>query len=219
VVLTLDPPGRIRVAHLSLWRQRRGVFLMISCCYASVVRNFFSQYFLENAKRMSYVLCLLIAAYSAPVLAADDGNLKQELEKMAAAYADGFNKQDAAGIAALYAAGGVHVTAAGPTTEIAKRYEGAFKAGFNHNEITVDQVWPVGGDVVVATGEYHLTGKNSSGAPIEGGGIWTSTDVREGGVWKIKMLSAFPKAPPPKDWRCRMACSAAGTPFSSLGRS
>jgi ketosteroid isomerase-like protein len=138
---------------------------MISCCYASVVRNFFSQYFLENAMRMSYVLCLLIAAYSAPVLAADDGNLKQELEKMAAAYADGFNKQDAAGIAALYAAGGVHVTAAGPTTEIAKRYEGAFKAGFNHNEITVDQVWPVGGDVVVATGEYHLTGKNSSGAP------------------------------------------------------
>jgi hypothetical protein len=26
---------------------------------------------------------------------------------------------------------------------IAKRYEGAFKAGFNHNDITFDQVWPL----------------------------------------------------------------------------
>ena len=149
--------------------------------------------------RMSYVVCLLITAISMPTVAADDLGLKQEVEKLATAYADSFNKQDAAGIASLYAAGGVHVTAAGPTTEIAKRYEGAFKAGFNHNDITVNQVWPLGTDTLLAMGEYHITGKNASGAPVEGGGLWTSTDVRESGVWKIKMLSAFPKAPPPKD--------------------
>jgi hypothetical protein len=90
----------------------------------------------------------------------------------------------------------VSVTAAGPTTNIAQRYEGLFKAGFNHDEITVDQVWPLGSDALIAIGEFHLTGKNSAGAPIEAGGIWTATDVREGGIWKIKMLSAFPKAPP-----------------------
>ena len=150
--------------------------------------------------RISYVLCLLMAVFSMRAVAADDDRgLKQEAQKIAAAYAESFNKQDAAGIAALYATGGVSVTAAGPTTDIAKRYEGAFKAGFNHNDITVTQVWPLGADAFLAMGEYHITGKNASGAPIEGGGIWTSTDAREGGTWKIKLLSAFPKAPPPKD--------------------
>jgi hypothetical protein len=48
-------------------------------------------------------------------------------------------------------------------------------------------------------GEFRITGKNQSGAPIETGGRWTSVDVREGGKLKIRMLSAFPKAaPPPK---------------------
>jgi hypothetical protein len=51
----------------------------------------------------------------------------------------------------------------------------------------------------MSMGEYHITGKNQSGAPIEVKGIWTGIDVREGGTWKIRLLTAFPKAPPPKD--------------------
>jgi ketosteroid isomerase-like protein len=121
------------------------------------------------------------------------------VEKIGAAYSDNFNKQNAAGIAALYAAGGIHVNAEGPTTDIAKRYGGAFKAGFNHLDVTVSEAWPLGADALLATGQYHLTGKNDSGAPIEAGGIWTATDIREGGTWKIRMLTAIPKAPPPKD--------------------
>src|SRR5207249_11309442 len=39
----------------------------------------------------------------------------------------------------LYANGGMMVNAAGPHTNIAETYEGVFKAGFNHNEITVDR--------------------------------------------------------------------------------
>jgi len=149
--------------------------------------------------RMSYV-CLLLTAFTVPAAAADaDQNLKQVVEKIGAAYSENFNKQNATGIAALYATGGVQVNQAGPTTDIAKRYEGVFKAGFNHNEITVDQVSPLGTDTLVAIGEFHLTGKNASGDPIEYKGLWTSTDVREGGTWKIRMLTAFPKAPPPKD--------------------
>ncbi|WP_157450328.1 hypothetical protein [Bradyrhizobium sp. ARR65] len=53
--------------------------------------------------RMSYVLCFLLAAFSAPAAATD---LKQEVEKIGSAVAENFNKQDGAGIAALYAAGG-----------------------------------------------------------------------------------------------------------------
>ncbi|MGA7805471.1 nuclear transport factor 2 family protein [Bradyrhizobium sp.] len=141
-----------------------------------------------------------MAILSAPAVAADaDQGLKMEAEKIAAAYAENFNQRNSAGIAALYATGGIAVNPTGMHTDIAQIYDGAFKAGFNHNQITVDQVWPLGPDALLAMGEYHITGQNPSGAAIEVKGIWTSTDVREGGTWKIRMLSAMPKAPPPKD--------------------
>jgi ketosteroid isomerase-like protein len=89
--------------------------------------------------------------------------------------------------------GGVH-------TDIAKYYEGAFKAGLDHLEGAVHQVWPLSGDMSLATGESRITGKNESGAPIDMTIIWTAVDVdvREGGQWKIRMLTAFPKPPPPQ---------------------
>ena len=150
--------------------------------------------------RRSFVLCLLFATISAPAVAADaDQSLKQEVEKIGSAYAENFNKQNAAGIAALYATDGTMLNAAGPHTNIAQTYEGVFKSGFNHNEITVDQVSPLGPDILIATGQFHLTGKNASGEPMDFKGLWTATDIREGGNWKIRMLAAFPKAPPPKD--------------------
>jgi uncharacterized protein (TIGR02246 family) len=146
--------------------------------------------------RMFYVLWVLMAAFSVPAAATD---LKQEVEKVASAYAESFNKEDSEGIAALYATGGILVNPAGARTDIAELFKSVFKAGFDHEEITVDQVWPLGTDTALAIGEYHNTGKNESGAPIEVGGRWTSVDVREGGNWKIRMLTAFTKAPqPPK---------------------
>jgi uncharacterized protein (TIGR02246 family) len=138
----------------------------------------------------------LTSRVSLPAAAAD---LKQEVEKIGSAYAESFNKQDAAGIAALFATGGVHVNPAGSRTDIAEFYQGAFKARFNHEDIAVDQAWPLGADTALALGEYRITGKNQSGEPIDVGGRWTSVDIREGGNWKIRMLTSFPKAPqPPK---------------------
>ncbi len=148
--------------------------------------------------RISYVLCFLMAAFTVPAAAAD-ADLKQEVQKIGAAYSDNFNKQNAAGIAALYATGGLQVNAAGPTTDVEKRYEGVFKAGFNHEEVTVDQVLPLGADMALGLGEYHITGKNQSGAPLDVTGRWTAVYVLEGGTRKIRMLTALPKAPPPKD--------------------
>jgi uncharacterized protein (TIGR02246 family) len=149
---------------------------------------------------MSYVLCFLIAAIPAHATAADsDQNLKQAVQKIGTAYAENFNRQDAAGIAALYAKEGVLVTAAGLQTNIEQYYQAAFKAGSNHKEISVDEVWSMGPDTVLAMGQFHITGKSPSGAPIDVAGIWTGTDVREGGNWKVRMLSAIPKPPqPPK---------------------
>lgn len=129
---------------------------------------------------------------------AADTTVKQEVEKIASAYADNFNKQDAAAIAALYANGGMLVNPAGPHTDIEKYVDGAFKAGFDHQDITVNDVWPLGPDTAVAMGEFRITGKNPSGAPIENVGLWTAIDIRENGHWKIRMLTGMPKAPPPK---------------------
>lgn len=131
--------------------------------------------------------------FSVPGVAVD-ANLKQELEKISSAYAESFNRQDGAGIAALFASGGLHVNPDGPRTDIEQFYQGAFKAGFNREEMTVDQVWPLGTDTALSMGQYRMTGKNQSGAPIESAGFWTAVDVREGGNWKIRIVSAMPKA-------------------------
>jgi ketosteroid isomerase-like protein len=55
-------------------------------------------------------------------------DIKQELEKIAAAYVDSFNRQDAAGVAALYADGGMHINPAGPRTDIEQLYQAIFQS-------------------------------------------------------------------------------------------
>jgi ketosteroid isomerase-like protein len=152
----------------------------------------------EDTMRISYVLCFLMAVFAVPATAAN-ADLKQEVQRISATYAENFDKQNAAGIAALYATGGVQVNPTGPTTDVAKRYEGVFKAGFDHLVITVDQVSPLGADMALGLGEYHIAGKNQSSEPVDVTGRWTAVYVLEGGTRKIRMLTALPKAPPPKD--------------------
>jgi uncharacterized protein (TIGR02246 family) len=160
-----------------------------------VVATIDTTVFGEKIMRMPYVLCFLIAAISVPAAAAD---FKHEAEKLGVAYAEAFSKQDPAGIAKLYADGGMLVNATGSHADIAQFYAAVFKAGFNHDDITVDQASSLGADTAIGQGEYRITGKNDSGAPVEAGGLWTAVYVLEGGNWKVKMLSAFPKAQPPK---------------------
>jgi ketosteroid isomerase-like protein len=123
-------------------------------------------------------------------------DLRQELEKNGSAYVESFNKQDVAGIAALYATGGIHVNAAaGPRRDIAEFYRLIFEAGFNHQQVSVDEVWALGAETALAMGQYRIAGKDKTGAPIERGGIWTATYIREGGKWKILMQTAMPRSP------------------------
>ncbi len=129
-----------------------------------------------------------------------DQSMRQEIERLAATYAENFNKQDAAGIASLYTKDGMLVSSApkivknGPQ-EIEQAYQTLFKTGINHEQIIVDQVSPLGGDAAISLGEYHLTGEGQSGA-IKVDGHWTAVDVREGSTWKIRLITAFPNPPP-----------------------
>ena len=143
--------------------------------------------------RLSYAFILIATLATPATPVAADENLRQVVEKIASAYADNIEKQNAAGIAALFSDGALLVNNGGQVKNIAEYYDDAFKAGFNHDEVKFDQVQPLGTDALIATGEFHLTGKDASGAPIETAGLWTAVDVREGGTWKIRMLSAFPR--------------------------
>jgi uncharacterized protein (TIGR02246 family) len=144
-----------------------------------------------------YLLCLMLGALPIPALAADaDQTLKKEIEKVHSEYAASFNQQDGARIAALYAPDGIYVNSAGPRTDVADICRGVWKAGFDHMEGTVNQVWALGNDAALVLGEYHTTRKNQDGAPIELLGRWIAVDVREGGNWKIRMLSIMRKSQP-----------------------
>jgi len=70
-----------------------------------------------------------------------------------------------------------------------------FKTGFAHIELMVDQVSPLGADAAVTIGKYHLTGQERSG-PLKVDGHWSEVEVREGGVWKIRLLTVTPKTEP-----------------------
>ena len=131
-----------------------------------------------------------------------DQSTRQQIERLVATYAENFNKQNAAGIAGLYTEDGMLVSPSANIVKtgqlIAQSYQDAFKSGMNHTDITVDQVSSLGTDAVIAIGEYRGSGHGQNG-PIEVDGHWTGVDVREEGIWKVRLLTAFPNPPPGGD--------------------
>jgi uncharacterized protein (TIGR02246 family) len=102
---------------------------------------------------------------SAPAQQQVDQNTRQQIEQIIAAYHDAWNKQDAAGVAALYTSDGVFVgsdvkAVSNGRQEIIDHYQDVFKRGITHHEsATIDQFIPVGDNVVLIVGEYHLSAK------------------------------------------------------------
>jgi hypothetical protein len=62
----------------------------------------------------------------------------------------------------------------------------------------VKQATALGADTMIGMGEFRTSGKNASGVAIGDSGYWTAVYARDGGEWKIRMLTALPKAPPPQ---------------------
>ena len=144
----------------------------------------------------SLSLVLIALSILSPAFAQTDQNLRADVERISAAHAENFNKQNAAGIAALYAKGATLVNAAGVQTSIEENFQNAFKTGFNHQEVTVGEVASIAPDIALGIGEYANSGQGQSG-PLQVRGRWTAVYIREGGVWKIRQLTAVP-IPPPK---------------------
>ena len=151
--------------------------------------------------RSLIITAIAVLTIATPVSAQGvDQGTRQQIERLAVTYAENFNKQDVAGIAGLYTNDGVlvsqgpRVVKTGPQ-EIEQSYQSAFKSGMNHIEITLDQVSPFGSDAAISMGEYYLAGQGQSG-PIKVEGHWTAVDAREGGAWKIRLLTVVPNPPP-----------------------
>jgi uncharacterized protein (TIGR02246 family) len=147
----------------------------------------------------------IISALAAVVLTTSavaqgvDQNTRQQIEQLVTTYRANWNKQDVAGIAGLYTKDAVLVSQAPKVVkngqqEIAQQDETIFKT-LPHNNAATVEVSPLGADALFSVGEYHLSGQNQSG-PLKVDGHWTAVYVREGGTWKIRLLTAVPDPPP-----------------------
>ena len=145
--------------------------------------------------KRSVLLALCIPFMFAAPASADD--MKQEVGKIAASYMACFNKQDASCIAALYTKDGFILNPAGKHV-LTEYYGGAFKAGMDKLEATVEETWQIDNDTPGAMGKFRVTGKNDKGEPMESAGVWTAAYVKQDGGWKIRMLAAAPKPPDQK---------------------
>ena len=153
--------------------------------------------------RSVWIISLIIAiglTTSAPAQQQVDQVTRQQIELLTATFVETWNEQDAAGLARFFTTDGVLVTpgpdplSVGPQ-KIEQHYLNNFKRGETHNESTVEQVWPLGIEAVISYGTYRLTGQGQSG-PINVAGHWTAVDVREGGTWKARIITALGGPPP-----------------------
>jgi uncharacterized protein (TIGR02246 family) len=125
--------------------------------------------------------------------------LRQEIQSFGFKYMDSLEKQDAAAVAGLYTKDGILVSstavALGPQA-IEQFYQNEFKMGPLRRQSTLDEISPLGSDAVIARGEFHVTGQGrNSGTNADG--HWAAVYVREGGTWKIRLLTMVRNAPPP----------------------
>jgi uncharacterized protein (TIGR02246 family) len=145
----------------------------------------------------SFLIVCTSLLFSTSAIAAEP-DVKQEIEKVVATYSDHFSKKDAAAIATLFTKEGFVVNPAGVHPDVAKYYETAFSNGFDKLDSRVTRVSPMADGTALVVGEANVTGKKpQSGEPIEFRAVWTTVNVRDGGQWKIRMLTTVPKPPAP----------------------
>lgn len=153
--------------------------------------------------RTAWIISAIVAiGFTASAFAQQvDQNTRQQIEKIVAAFEEAYSKQDAAEIAGLFAKDGVLIVSVGKHVytgpqEIEQFYQGGFKMGFNREEAKIDDLTPLGTDMLISIGEYHVSGQGQNG-PLKADGHTSTVYVNNGGAWKIRLLTAVRDAPPP----------------------
>ena len=143
-------------------------------------------------KALFVTTSLAALALATPVRAQD---VKQELEKVRAAYQECVGKHDAACVASLYSKDGVQINPGGTFSDLKKTYEDNFKNGTDSVVIRTDEIWPINNDLALAKGDADISRTQD---PPKMSFFWSGVYVREGGQMKIRMLTVGMK-PPPKE--------------------
>ena len=174
--------------------------------------------------RARWLISTILVILPAASVSAQQSHLDThyQIEQMAATFADHYNKQDAAALASMFTKDALQVSSdgtavsAGPQA-IEDSFKTQFKTGLAHIELVVDQVSPLGADAAVTIGKYQLTGQDRNG-PLKIDGHWSEVEVREGGVWKIRLLTVTSKTEPKAVIRSIEAKSTTASPeFKSAG--
>ena len=148
--------------------------------------------------RARWILCAILTVIPLASPSAQQSHLdtRSQIEQMVATFTESYNKQDAAALAGMFTKDAVRISSAGTAVSagplaIEETFKSQFAAGFNHIDLIVDQVSPVGPDAAITVGEYRATG-----SLFKENGRWTEVDVRESGVWKIQLLTVASKIRP-----------------------
>jgi len=130
-----------------------------------------------------------LATSAAAQQPATEQDVRQSAESMLQARNKAVLAKDAVAAAALFT-GPIVGRAA-----IEKAIADNFKVS-TPNPSTLDQVIMVGDAVRLKTGSWSGTLQTPSG-PVPRKGYWSSTDVRDGNTWKIRMETVTVTPPPP----------------------
>jgi uncharacterized protein (TIGR02246 family) len=118
---------------------------------------------------------------------------EQDSRQTAQNFVDAFNRglqtKDAAALGALYTEDAILITPEGPISgraEIEKRHAAGFKVFTQTEPSKLDQFKVIGNGVRIKSGTWAGTVQGPNG-PLQIRGYWATTDVNDGGTWKIRM--------------------------------
>jgi len=152
--------------------------------------------------RSRWIIAVILAIVPSASASAQQSHLdtRRQIEQLAATFSERYNKQDAGAIASMFTKDAVRVTSGvsaasvGPQA-IEETFKTLFKSGFRHIDLVIDHVSPLGTDAAITVGAYQITGQGQGG-PLKVDGRWTEVEVREGGVWKIRLSTVAPNIEP-----------------------
>jgi uncharacterized protein (TIGR02246 family) len=129
-----------------------------------------------------------------------DRDAWQAGESVVQAFNRASQAKDAVGLAALYSEDVIYVTPDGPIygrAAVQEQYAADFKS-FTLEPSKLDRVAMIGDTVRVRNGSWSGVFQGPDG-PVHLKGYWSTTDVREGGTWKIRMETSNTIMPPPPE--------------------
>ena len=152
----------------------------------------------------------LAISFALPTLAQQtnkpDPELREQLLTLAKKFEDAWNNNDATALAALYTDDAVLIEETGPVygrEAIEKHYKDVFQnVHFSNNHTTYNDpnsnsphAIGTDGNEMWENGEWSMTWQVKGEDPVQGKGYHASIAVRDGGVWKKRMVMVV-KTPP-----------------------